>query len=97
VATKKTQESEVSILEVSRGVIDICLLGESPMICNAMSQKVRHELLLPKGKKTAADKVFPEPDSPTRATRSPTPTSKSKFLTANFSRRPDPNEIERLS
>jgi hypothetical protein len=56
-ATKKTQDSEVSILEVNRGVIDICLLGESPMICNAMSQKVAMELLLPRPKKNAAEKA----------------------------------------
>ena len=51
------KETSVEIIEVTRGSIGFCILGQTPMICNAMSNKVREELLLPKGKKTAADKA----------------------------------------
>jgi len=56
-ATKKAVESEVSILEVERATMDFHILGTSPLIMNRMSQKVWHELLAPKGKKTAAEKA----------------------------------------
>ena len=46
--------TEVQIMEVDQGVIECCILGQSPLICNAMSQKVTHELLLPAAKKNAA-------------------------------------------
>lgn len=49
--------SEITILEVNQGVIDICVLGTSPLIYNAMSEKARHELLMPSPKKNAAEKA----------------------------------------
>jgi hypothetical protein len=52
----KKKEEEISIVEIRKETINVCLLGRTPFICNAMSQKVRQELLLPKGRKTAADK-----------------------------------------
>lgn len=56
--TKKADAgSEISILEIQRGQVDFCVLGTSPLILNRMSQKVWHELLAPKGRKTAADKA----------------------------------------
>jgi hypothetical protein len=55
-ATVKT-ESEIQILEVTKGHMQFCILGTSPLIMNRMSQKVWFELLAPKGKKTAADKA----------------------------------------
>lgn len=48
--------SEIQILEVDRGIIDFCIIGTSPLICNRMSQKTWFELLAPKGKKTESDK-----------------------------------------
>lgn len=57
-ATKKSEiNTEISIMEVQRGQMEFCVLGTSPLIMNRMSQKVRHELLAPKGRKTAADKA----------------------------------------
>ena len=53
--TKASNES-ITIMEVQRGVIDMCILGTTPMICNSMSSKVLQELLLPKGRKSAAEK-----------------------------------------
>lgn len=54
---KKADTSEIQVLEVSKGSIQFCVLGRTPLILNRMSQKVKQELLLPKGRKTAADKA----------------------------------------
>ncbi len=56
-ATKKIDPSEIMILEVEKGEMDFFILGTSPLIMNRMSQKVWHELLAPKGKKTAVEKA----------------------------------------
>lgn len=53
----KAKEKEISVLEVTKGVFDVCILGTSPLICNRMSQKVIQQLLLPPAKKTASDKA----------------------------------------
>lgn len=52
-----TNETEISILEVMQGELNACLLGIQPLIFNAMSEKVRHELLMPAPKKNAAAKA----------------------------------------
>ncbi len=44
-AKKTTTEQE--IVAVERRKIDYYIVGESPLICHAMSAKVQHELLLP--------------------------------------------------
>lgn len=62
-------ETEIKILEVSKGVIEFCILGTSPLIMNRMSQKVWFELLAPKGKKTAADKASTMKHDPIREFR----------------------------
>lgn len=56
---KKTenQSLEITINKVERGVIDVHLLGASPIILNRLSEKVKRELLLPRGKKNAAEKA----------------------------------------
>lgn len=56
-AKKSADSGEISIMEVQRGQIDLCVLGTSPLIMNRMSQKVWFELLAPKGKKSASDKA----------------------------------------
>jgi hypothetical protein len=57
-ATKKTEQSgPIEIQPITRERIDVYLLGTSPLVCNAMSAKVRQELLLPAAKKTAAAKA----------------------------------------
>lgn len=55
-ATKKDQV-EISILEVTQETIEYCVLGKTPFICNRMSEKVKNELLFPKGRKSAAEKA----------------------------------------
>lgn len=63
-ATKKTADKSITanaeiveILEVSRGQIECCLLGATPYICNRMSEKGARELLIPRGRKTSAEKA----------------------------------------
>lgn len=51
------KETEISVMEVTRGKIDVLLVGNTPLIFNRMSQKVQKELLMPKGKKNAAEKA----------------------------------------
>jgi hypothetical protein len=51
------KETEIDVLKVDHGQLDFCILGTSPMILNRMSEKVLHELLMPKGKKTTAEKA----------------------------------------
>jgi hypothetical protein len=50
-------DPEIQILEVKEGQFKVTVRGRSPLILNRMSEKARHELLMPKGRKTAADKA----------------------------------------
>lgn len=64
-ATKANTTTEtIDILEVSRGRLEFTVLGESPLICNAMSAKVKQELLFPRGRMTAAQKAVNQKHSP---------------------------------
>jgi hypothetical protein len=54
---KKDDSSEVFITKVDQGVADFCIVGTAPLICNRMSQKALHELLMPRGRKTTAEKA----------------------------------------
>ena len=49
--------SEIFIQPTQMTELSICIKGETPLIMNRMSEKVRQELILPKGRKTAADKA----------------------------------------
>lgn len=54
---KPKDESEVFVMEVMQGAMDFCVIGTSPIILNRMSEKAQRELLLPKGRKNAAEKA----------------------------------------
>lgn len=54
--TAKT-ETEISVMEVNRGILDFYIVGTSPVILYRMSQKAMQELLMPKGKKSAVEKA----------------------------------------
>ncbi len=58
-SVKKKEEKipEATILKVNKGVMRVRVVGDSPLIFNAMSEKARHELLLPKGKPNAAERA----------------------------------------
>jgi hypothetical protein len=45
------------ILKVTTGTFDCCIVGTSPLILNRMSEKAKHELLLPRGRKSAIEKA----------------------------------------
>lgn len=47
----------LDIIEIQHETITLAILGRSPLIMNRMSQKAMHELLMPKGRKTAAEKA----------------------------------------
>lgn len=53
----KKDTGEVSILEVRTGEIRFCILGRTPLILSRMSEKAKHELLFPKGRKSASEKA----------------------------------------
>lgn len=54
---KKAVEQEVDVIEVTQERIDVCVLGTTPLICNRMSEKAKHELLMPRGRKNAAERA----------------------------------------
>ncbi len=55
---KSTSPEEISdILKVSTAVITINVIGTSPLILNRMSEKAKHELLMPKGRKNATERA----------------------------------------
>lgn len=56
-AKSKTQDKEITIMELRRARIRIFIRGLTPVICNAMSEKAKQQLLLPAKRKTAADKA----------------------------------------
>lgn len=49
--------SEIQILEINTGRLDVFIKGTSPLILNRMSQKTWFELLAPQGRKSAAIKA----------------------------------------
>lgn len=49
--------SAISVMELDVGVATCLIRGTSPLIFNRMAEKAKRELLLPKGRKTAADKA----------------------------------------
>lgn len=54
---KKAESAELIIAQVERGEITFCILGTTPLILNRMSEKAMRELLLPKGRKTTAERA----------------------------------------
>ena len=52
----KTESGPIVIEPVQTGTMTCALIGTRPLIMNAMSEKVRQELILPKGRKTTAEK-----------------------------------------
>jgi hypothetical protein len=54
---KSDAPTEITIEKVHLGSAKVWIKGLSPMIFNCMSEKARHELLFPKGKKTTAERA----------------------------------------
>lgn len=56
--TKKSKDDgAIYVTEVKEGSLNVVLVGKEPLIINRMSEKAKHELLLPRGRKTAAEKA----------------------------------------
>lgn len=56
--TRKTDETQtIEIAPILTETIVVAVRGARPLILNRMAEKARHELLLPKGRKSAADKA----------------------------------------
>jgi len=58
-AKKKTTDEQgpIEIAAMAVDMITMYIVGVTPIILNRMTEKAKHELLFPKGKKTAADKA----------------------------------------
>ena len=53
----KNQTSEISTIEIKMERVQYCVLGSTPIILNRLAEKARHQLLLPSGRKTVAEKA----------------------------------------
>jgi hypothetical protein len=75
-ATRKkateAQSLEVQIKEVAKSVMDVCVIGRSPLIYNSMSQKAKQTLLLPSGRKNAAELALEPKHNPLKEFRDST-------------------------
>jgi hypothetical protein len=54
---KRDDNHEISILAISQAAVTLHVLGTTPLVYNRMAEKARRELLLPRGRKTAADRA----------------------------------------
>jgi len=54
---KSADRDQIDILAISGASLTVHVLGTSPLIFHRMSEKAKRELLLPRGRKTAADKA----------------------------------------
>lgn len=56
-ATKKrAHDDSIHIIEVQTSELTVAIVGTTPLILNRLSEKAKHELLLPAPRKTQADK-----------------------------------------
>jgi len=53
----KNQTTEISTIEIKMERVTYCVLGTTPILLNRLAEKARHQLLLPSGRKTAAEKA----------------------------------------
>jgi hypothetical protein len=54
---RKNQESTIEVVQIRTGRMTLLVRGKTPFIANAMSQKVRQELLAPAGRKSTHEKA----------------------------------------
>lgn len=54
---KATTTEHIEIMQVQKGVVQFCILGETPLIYEAMSFKGKCQLLAPGGPKTQSEKM----------------------------------------
>ena len=56
-ATTVSTDTSIEIQQIKTGRVGMCIRGTTPLIFNSMNAKVMRDLLLPKGKKTTAEKA----------------------------------------
>lgn len=56
-ARPPANEGTIEIINIQKAEVTLLIRGTSPLIMNRMSEKARRELLMPRGRKTAADKA----------------------------------------
>jgi hypothetical protein len=56
---KSDTKDAIDVLEVTKGLADVCLVGESGagLICNRVSEKAAHQLLLPSPKRNVVERA----------------------------------------
>jgi hypothetical protein len=52
-----TKTEVITIDPIQTETIRVAVRGTAPLICNRLAEKAKHELLLPKGRKTAAERA----------------------------------------
>lgn len=52
-----TTKVEIEVVAIQQGEVTISVLGRTPLILNRLSEKAKHELLLPRGRKNAAERA----------------------------------------
>ena len=67
---KAENGSEIYIATVNEAAIECFIVGRTPLIINRLAEKARQELLMPKGRKTAADKAGTLKHNPVQEFRS---------------------------
>ena len=50
-------QTEISAIKIQMERVSYCVLGKTPIILNRMSEKAKHDMLCPSGRKTAAEKA----------------------------------------
>lgn len=63
-STPSTSSDIVDIITVTQGHLGLAILGTTPLVLNRLSEKTKHELLLPAGRKTALQKSISLKHSP---------------------------------
>jgi hypothetical protein len=53
----KNDQTEISTIEIKMARVTYCVLGTTPIILNRLAEKARHQLLMPSGRKTSAEKA----------------------------------------
>jgi hypothetical protein len=53
----KGKEVSISVQKIRTGRAKFCILGLTPLVFNCMSEKTRRELLMPRGRKSTAEKA----------------------------------------
>lgn len=56
-AKAKEKDDTIVVTEVHEGRVEAVLVGRSPLLLHRMAEKAKRELLMPAGRKTAADKA----------------------------------------